>query len=163
LPRYASITCGSRRTTSGAPRAITLPNSSTTTSSQMPSTRPMSWSMSSIAWPPSTSPRSLRPTPPLSCVSGPAAGPSRQTPRARRVEADGARLCDERARDADELALALRQLARQHLGDPLESHQRERRVDLLGAAVWHGHRFLHGLHDGRAVRRDEQVLAHAEI
>ena len=42
---------GSWRTSSGLPRAMTLPNSSTTTSSEMPSTRPMSWSTSRIGVP----------------------------------------------------------------------------------------------------------------
>ena len=42
LPRYAAITCGSRRTSSGVPAAITFPNSSATTWSEMPSTSPMS-------------------------------------------------------------------------------------------------------------------------
>ena len=52
LPRYAAMTAGSLRTSSGVPCAMTLPNSSTKTSSQTPSTSPMSWSTSSIAIPP---------------------------------------------------------------------------------------------------------------
>ena len=65
--------------------------------------------------------RSRRPSSSLSWVSRPAAGSSRQT---------SARLRDQRARDPDELALPLRELVRQRVGDRLEPEQLERRADL---------------------------------
>ena len=61
------MTCGSVRTTAGGPSAMTWPNSRTTTRSQMPSTSPMSCSISSIDWPWSARPRLL-------CLDEPAAG-----------------------------------------------------------------------------------------
>ena len=65
----------------GLARAITVPNSSTTMRSQMPRTRPMSWSISRIDWPSSASPRRHRPSSWLSRRSSPAAGSSRQIRR----------------------------------------------------------------------------------
>jgi hypothetical protein len=75
------MTRGSARTTSAGPSAMTWPNSSTTTRSQMPSTSPMSCSISSIDCPWSARARRQAPSSPLSRVSRPAAGSSRHSSR----------------------------------------------------------------------------------
>ena len=87
----------------------------------------------------------------------------RVEPGRRLVEAHDARLRDERARDADELALALRERVRQLVRNRLEPEQLERGGDLALAAVGRRHRLADEPPDGRAVRGDEEVLAHGEV
>ena len=122
--------------------------------SQTPSTRPMSWSTSSIAVPPSTTSRSWRPSCSLSAESRPAAG---------LVEAHDARRAGQRARDADQLALALRELGRQLSASRSRPSSVERVVD-RGAVR---RRLPEDLADGRPARRargrDGEVLAHGEV
>ena len=74
----------------------------------------MSWSTRSMAWPPST--ERAQATAQLLALVGVEAG-------GRLVQADTAGLCDERARDPDQLALSLRRARRVALGDRLEPEQ----------------------------------------
>ena len=74
-PRVATDLVGRRRARSPPRTRARRPGR------RCPSTRPMSWSMSNIDCPASTSRRSRRPSSSLSCVSRPAAGSSRQTRR----------------------------------------------------------------------------------
>src|SRR5579875_2351361 len=81
------MTRSSPRTCAGGPCAITLPESSTTTQSQLLSTRPMSWSTSSTAVPELAMPGSSLPSSRLWRVSSPAAGSSRHSSRGRATSA----------------------------------------------------------------------------
>ena len=146
---------GSRRTASGAPRAITWPNSSTTTSSQIPSTRPMSWSTSSIAWPASTRLAQLRRRAPRSraCRARRPARRGRRAAASRRARGRRRRAC---AGPATARSGARRRPPRARAARAPRRSPRsrcDRRRDGL----------LERPPQRRAVRGDEQVLAHGEV
>ena len=114
----------------------------------------MSWSTSSIDCPASTRPRRRLPS---------SRALARVEARGGLVEADEARRGDERAGDADELALALRQLVRHRVEEGREAEQLEHLGVRVASVAGRPHRLLEEPPHRRSVRGDVQVLAHGEV
>ena len=115
----------------------------------------MSWSMSSSDVPPSTMFRSWRPSSTLSAVSSPAAGSSASRSFGPAARARG---------DADQLALALRQLRRLAVGEVLEAEQGERGVrGPAGAAAARRDEVGEHVLDAGVGRPDLEVAGDGEV
>src|SRR5919198_5865239 len=78
------------------------------------------------------------------------------------VQADQAVVADERAGDADQLALALGEVVGHRVGGPSHADDLKCLVGLLPAAPGSARRAAHGT-AGAVVRRHQQVLAYVEI
>ena len=115
----------------------------------------MSWSTSSIAGPAVDDPAQL---------AAELLALGRVEARAGLVEAHDARRGGQRARHADELALALRELVGQPVDDVLEADERERVVRTAGAVGGAFHRTSRIVaHTRRPLGGDGEVLAHGEV
>ncbi len=153
-PRYAVTTLGSARTSVGVPRAITLPNSITTTWSQIPSTSPMSWSMRSVG---------RASVDDLAQVPAERDGLLRVEPGGRLVEAEELGAGGQRPGDGHELPLALGELAGRHVREGAECEHVERLVHRLGTVDRPAEELGHHRAHGRVVSGDGEVLPHGQV